>query len=134
MLLGDADWQGTSSRASFKGTTLKVEAARMDGPLRSKVRQSLTLYLPEFDGPGTYTAKRGSAFLVVGIDAGGESTPEMDAALVEALTKAKHLQLEGAEVVVESASDTQVVGSFSFDDGRMQVEDGQFRAVFRKKK
>jgi len=132
MMLGDVEWKGTSARAKRKKRTLIVTGARMDGPLRSKVRQSVDLYLPEFNGPGTYTAKVGSMFLVVGIKADAETDSEMDAAMAEALTKARHLQLEGAEVIVESDDGTQVVGRFSFAGRTTAISDGRFRAILKK--
>jgi len=132
MRLGDVDWQGTSAQARLNKTTLVIKGRRTDWPSRtSAVSQSIDLYLRDYKGPGRYEASIGSAFLVVGVDAGGATDSKMDAALVETLTKAKHLQIAGAEVVIESASDTEIVGTFSFDGGPTTISEGRFRALVK---
>lgn len=134
MLLGDVQWQATSARAKMKNTTLIISASRMDGSVHSTmVRQSIDMYIPDFSGPGTYEAAQGSMFLVVGLDASATENAEMDKAVVDALMKSKRKYMHGAKVVIQSASDTEIVGSFSLEVGAPKVTKGSFRALLKKK-
>jgi hypothetical protein len=116
-------------------TTLVISGSRLAGSTSSRmVRQSIEFHIPEYAGPGPYEAAIGSMFLVVGVDTRGKTDSDMDAAVVEALTKAKHLQLAGAKVVIESANDTEIVGRFSFDRGPTNISNGRFRALVKARK
>jgi hypothetical protein len=137
MMLGGVEWKATSARAKVQDGLLVISGSRMDGDrTTSVVRQSVELQIEEYAGPGRYQASanplRPSLFVVVGLKADAESDAEMDAALVDTLSKATHVRLAGAEVTIESASDTEIVGTFSHESVEPSIAQGRFRAVIRK--
>lgn len=138
MRLGDVEWKATRCRAEIEGDELVISASRLDGRVTQgqAIRQSIELRIGDYAGPGSYTIPGDSAaslFLVVGISAGDAETPEgMDAAMVEALTRAKHVVLAGAKVSIESADEAQITGTFSWDGGTPAISEGKFRALIRR--
>lgn len=149
MMLGDVKWEATSARARLKDKKLKITGSRMDGSVQtSMVRQALDLQIADFNGPGSYEVPRGhqgmmSNFSVVGLDtksiteadskpAGEQQDKAMSKELMKSLADAKLVHLGGAKVEITAASDSEISGTFSFDDGKHQFTDGKFRAVIKK--
>ncbi len=148
MMLGTTKWEATSARARIKNKTLKISGSRMDGSVQtSMVRQALDLHIPDFNGPGTYEIPNGHAglmsnFSVVGLDTKSivesegsktEDQAQKDAQkeLMKSLSGAKIVHLMGAKVEITKASDTEISGTFSFEDGKHMLKDGTFRAVVK---
>ena len=105
-------------------------------------RDSLTLVIKDFDGPGTYELTgMNSNFTSVGLNLGGleggdegASDAAAEQLLRDALSGSKVLLLQGAQVEIRSVDAKQVEGRFSWKDptGRSSLTDGVFRAIVKK--
>jgi hypothetical protein len=145
MLLGDLEWEASSAKASLnKEYAIHSITARRseysDGKSKS---QALTLRVMEFNGPGSYRADTGgSHFIAVGVGtkaAEEAKTDEQTTALAtDTLTKAKRMILGNAEVIVESVSEKEVIGTFSWQPPPKYdyppITNGKFRAIIKRKK
>ncbi len=137
MLLNGVEWQAFSARARIRENILKISGSKSEGSYETKVvRQSLELSIRDYAGPGTYEASMtpmgSSIFLVVGLNT--QSETEMEKEVLESLTKAKHMLLTGAEIVIESDNGKEIRGTFSFKRGDSSIKDGKFRAIIKANK
>jgi hypothetical protein len=138
--IGDRLWDSKSANAKVgkSGDTLHIDISRSDFKGKKASREQFKLVLRDYKGPGTYQASSGSVFLGVGLD-----QDELEAAttdekatdvVTKAVTKSKMIMLLKTTVVVESADDKQVVGTFSQPAIAKYpaITDGTFRAILKK--
>jgi len=138
MLLDGVEWAATSASARLRDGKLKISGSRTDGsPSTTMVRQSITLDMADFDGPGTYTLGMMSAFSVVSIDTGAAEESDSAEQLADVLSEATMVRLQYAEVVIDSVSDAEITGHFSPGEMRsmegktIAIRDGRFRAIVK---
>jgi hypothetical protein len=137
MMLGEMEWLATSARARRKDEVLTISMSRMDGSVGEKmVRHSLELHIRDFKGPGDYTIGMvggvPSLYIVVGFEAPkSESEEDAKAAAIQAFNQSKTIMLRGAKVTIASASDTEVVGTFEYNTGKLPITNGKFRAIVK---
>jgi hypothetical protein len=117
---------------------LNISGSRIDGsPSTSMVRQTVSLDIAAFDGPGTYTLGMRSTFAVVGFDTGKAREFDLDQQLAEVLSRAAMVRLQSSEIVIDSVSEETITGRFS--PGAMRatsgepiaITEGRFRAIVR---
>ncbi len=144
MSIGAAEWTASRASAYKKEGRLKILASSSKSVNGKRVRESLTLSIPDFDGPGTYEIRgMNSNFTSVGLnvdglDDKGKSKADADAAaeklLRDALSGSKVLLLRGARITIQSIDEKQVEGVFSWEDptGRSSLTNGVFRAIVKK--
>jgi hypothetical protein len=136
-------WQASAARARLKERRLTIKASAMQRVGDVMQRDELHLALPDFDGPGEYTAAMsGSRFIRVGIDtakakAAEETGNDSEVAkeVMSSISGSKLTMLMGAKVNITAISATEVSGTFSWvspADANKRIENGTFRAVLRK--
>lgn len=136
MKLGDTAWTADRVRAKKMNGALRIHASHTEVDNKKVTRQELNLLVPDFHGPGDYVASPGgSRFIGVGMDvkaaAGAADDADQKKLAMDAVSKAKHMLLSGANVHIDAASDTEVSGTFSWQPsgGNDQpITDGRFRA------
>ncbi len=136
MQIGGQAWTATRASARQKDKRLKLEFTRSDRVGSVSQRDSTTLSLRDYSGPGTYKAGTGSQFVRVGIDTGKVVDEENAGAVaLDALGDAVMLMLMEAEVIITSDEDGWVEGTYSYappvEPSKMiqPVEGGVFRAL-----
>jgi hypothetical protein len=137
MTIGSLAWEADRVKATRKDGTLTIRATRTKMGKQAS-RQELHLQIDAFAGPGDYTTgMSGSRFVGVGLDveaaeAAGDTDDAAKATAAKALSAAEHMMLAGARVLITSASDTEVSGTFSWQPPRglekPAIESGTFRA------
>lgn len=140
MKIGSATWTATRASAYLRDGRLKILASRSRKVEGKRVRQSLTLSISDFEGPGTYSLSRMSSnFTSVGLDlakVGGDPEAAAEELMRGASSGSSVLLLEGARVTIRSVDAKQVEGVFSWEDptGRSSLTDGSFRAIVKKRR
>ncbi len=142
VMIGDELWEATSCRPKLRdGNKLKLTCAKSNYSDGKAMRQSIDVVLENYTGPGEYEANFTSMFMGVGFN-----TDRMKAAegnddatskeVMSAISGSTRIMMQGARFVIESANEDVISGTFSLQaKGRSPaMTDGQFRAVFRKKK
>ena len=142
MSIGLGKWSASRASAYKREGRLKILASRSKTVDGKRHRDSLTLVIKDFDGPGTYELTgMNSNFTSVGLNLGGleggdegASDAAAEQLLRDALSGSKVLLLQGAQVEIRSVDAKQVEGRFSWKDptGRSSLTDGVFRAIVKK--
>lgn len=141
MSLGEIAWVASRASARLANGTLTISATRSLRQGSVSTRESLTLQLADYKGPGDYVVSpTGSRFVAVGIDdktiaaAEGDDDAATKAALAT-LSKARHMLLTGAKVTITAASATEISGTFSRPGtpgvDQPAIANGTFRALVR---
>jgi hypothetical protein len=147
---GDVAWVGESASAKLKDGKLRLSISKMDMTDKGISRDAFTLVIDDYAGPGDYTTKGYSSnFTGVGFDTerakaavdaeGKVDDAKVTAQAIDTIQKAQVILMSGTEIHIESATDDEFVGTFSWKpNGGMAnkppITDGKFRAVVRKKK
>jgi hypothetical protein len=144
MTIGDDEWTAESARVRVNDHRVNLSMSRTDIVDNTVSRQSLTLSITGFKGPGEYETggMSGSMFVSVSMDASGAKNAGTDKEagklITSSLSKARTVQLRGAKVVIVAASETEVSGTFSWSPPAgskdPEVSNGKFRALIRAKK
>ncbi|MGE3175960.1 MAG: hypothetical protein AB7O32_00710 [Vicinamibacterales bacterium] len=141
MTLGDMAWVASRASTRLANGRLTITATRSLRQGGVSTRESLTLQIADYKGPGDYVAAPiGSSFIAVGIDDKTIAAAEGDAdaatkAAIATLSKARHMMLMGAKVTITAASETEISGTFSRPGtpgvDQPAISGGTFRAVPR---
>ncbi|MEO1231013.1 MAG: hypothetical protein AAFZ18_19110 [Myxococcota bacterium] len=139
MTVGGEPWTASSARFKIKKGALRLSMSKSSKAGDVRRRESLTLVIGDYSGPGTYTSPRGSTFTRVALNPkkveAQSKEPGGDAkVLSRLLNKATAWMLTDAQVTVTKASPTEVVGTFRWAPGALpgeRIEQGRFRAVIR---
>lgn len=146
MKLGGSDW--TASQASFKldGGKLTIKASANQFVDNNAMRQELHLQIDDYKGAGSYTTGlAGSRFVSVAVDTGTAEAAsktgdqaKVDEVVTDAISQAGMVTLTNATVVIDSAGETEIVGSFSWTPPTgskdPEITGGKFRAIAKPKK
>lgn len=141
--MGDVEWTAEIASARIAEGKLKLDLSRMDRADGRTSRDSFTLIVPEYEGPGDYMTQMGSMFVGVGFDhaalgaaegkEGKADDAKVEKAAVDAIKQAKTLMLYNTKIHIESDADDQIVGTFEKADGKPPLTDGKFRALVKKR-
>lgn len=135
--IGERDWEGERASAKVVSGKLRIDISRMDMNDGKVSREQFIMILPDYKGPGTYTTSGGSMFVGVGFDTGEVKAATTDDKVGEVATKAmtgaKTIMLMKTTVVVETADDKQIVGTFSQPAIARypEISNGSFRAIVK---
>lgn len=144
VLLGDQKLDDGNARFRLKEGTLSVSLSWNSREGEEQVRRTVDLKVKDYKGPGTYKiSSMGSRFVSVGLnvstakkatDDGGDEAIKAEA--MKAISGAQHMILQGADVVINAASDEEVSGQFSWTApaglNKPSLSEGRFRATARK--
>ena len=139
MTVAGVAWTGEAAKATLKGSRLTIKANRTDMTEGAVTRQELHLVISDYKGPGDYeTGIADSRFLGVGLDVATAKAAASDDAkttkvAADSLSAAKHVLLSKAKVHIDSASEAEIVGTFSWTPSMgmqgPEITGGKFRAL-----
>ncbi|MEZ5460212.1 hypothetical protein [Dokdonella sp.] len=130
-------WNGERASARLKGDSLSISASHTTRDGDRMKRDSLSLNIKGFKGPGAYTADMMSMFVRVSITMpkeGGDAQADATKLLTDAIGDSSNIRLANAKVEITSVSDGYIDGRFSLDMPGMpdkSVTDGEFHARVR---